>query len=1352
MALKKPDSQTKKTKTALKTIRKKAASRGKKIITNPNRHHNDILNYVGIGIYISQGNKFVYVNPVFEEITGYCANDLIGKNPSLFIYPQDIERIRMLAIDGLQGKSSKPFEYRFIKKSGEVIWIIEKISSVNYGGKRAVLGSFMDVTEQKSIEETLRQSEDKYRSILENINDGYFETDLSGRFTFVNDALCNIHGYTEKELIGMDNRQYVDTANAKKAFTAFNEIYKSGKSGSIFDYEIITKNGRRKQVEVSASLIKDDMGNPVGFRGVTRDVTARKQTEESLRQSEEKYRSIIENIQEGYFELDLAGNYTFVNDANCRLLGYARNELIGMNALQHMPDEENYQTVNKAYTNLYLTGIPIKSLQVISAKKDGSPVMYETSVTIIRDAKGKPLGFRGVSRDITERKQMEEQLRQSEERYRSIIEQMADGYFETDLKGKFTFVNKAECRSTGYSREELIGKDSRFFADEAYYQQMRSIFIEVYKTNKPITAYDLELTKKNGKQAVHEMSVSLIKNKEGKITGFRGISRDVTERKAAETALRNSEEKYRTIIESINDAYYETDLSGNFIFFNDMLCKHLGYSREELIGRNSRIFQTDVNFEKTVKLYTDVYQTGNPTIGEIECVRKDKTIGIYELSLSLIRDKNGKKIGFRGISRDVTERKKMEEALRQSEEKYRTIMEEMNDAYFEVDLAGNYTLLSETSARLLGYSPGEMAGKNSLSFIFDDDIPVVAGAFNKIYKTGEPVRNIVYRAVHKDASIGIGELNGFPLKNEKGEIIGFRGIARDITERRQMEEKIHQSEERYRSIVEQMEDGYFETDLRGYFTFVNEAECRNLGYRADELIGMSHRQITDEKNAKALFHLFNSVYRTGKPVKAHASEVIKKDGTIAYNEISVALVKDAQGQPIGFRGISRDVTERLMREEKIQYIATHDALTCLPNRLLFGQLLNHAIESAKRNRRKLAVFFIDLDRFKIINDTLGHDAGDQLLQEIAARYQQTLRAMDVVARLGGDEFVVMIEEISDAGQAAVVAQKLIAATMKPVTIMREECRVTASIGISVYPKDGQDEQTLMKNADIAMYFAKEEGKNNYQFYSPDIKSKSIERLSIETQLRSALERNEFSLAYQAKIDFKTGVITGVEALLRWNNVYLHEVTPHQFIPVAEETGLIVPIGRWVLNTACKQNAAWQEAGLPPIRIAVNLSLRQLLDRFLLYDIEKALQDSGLQPDLLELEITESMVMHDPSRMIGVLEGIKKLGVRLAIDDFGTGYSSLAQLKHFPIDTLKIDRSFVRNLPNDSEDKAITEAIIAMGKTLSLTVVAEGVETEEQLNFLRAKSCDELQGFYFSKPIPPEQFAELLMQHVPAPLK
>jgi len=355
-----------------------------------------------------------------------------------------------------------------------------------------------------------------------------------------------------------------------------------------------------------------------------------------------------------------------------------------------------------------------------------------------------------------------------------------------------------------------------------------------------------------------------------------------------------------------------------------------------------------------------------------------------------------------------------------------------------------------------------------------------------------------------------------------------------------------------------------------------------------------------------------------------------------------------------------------------------------------------------------------------------------------------------VARLGGDEFVVMLQEVGDATQVSTVARKILSAVIKPVPIAGQECRVTASIGISMFPADATDESTLMKNADAAMYLAKEEGKNNFQFYSKDLKSKSLEKMALETNLRHALECKEFSLQYQAKQNLKSGAITGVEALLRWHNAELGQVSPAQLIPVAEETGLIVPIGKWVLRTACEQSAAWRREGLPPICMAVNLSPRQFADPELLDEIALVLRDTGLPAHLLELEITEGMVMHNPDRAIKLLRAVKEMGVRIAIDDFGTGFSSLSQLKSFPIDTLKVDRSFIRDVSTDPDDKAITEAIIAIAKKLSLNVVAEGVETQAQAAFLREHACDEMQGFLFSKPVSPEAFADLLRDHASRP--
>ncbi|WP_420231611.1 EAL domain-containing protein [Pseudomonas sp. ABY48] len=443
------------------------------------------------------------------------------------------------------------------------------------------------------------------------------------------------------------------------------------------------------------------------------------------------------------------------------------------------------------------------------------------------------------------------------------------------------------------------------------------------------------------------------------------------------------------------------------------------------------------------------------------------------------------------------------------------------------------------------------------------------------------------------------------------------------------------------------------------------------------------------------------------------------------------------------QGRLRAAEAKIAYAENIEYLAYHDGLTALPNRSRFSKLLSQNISEASRYRRQLAVLFIDLDRFKQVNDTLGHDAGDQLLKEVALRLKGCLRTSDTVARLGGDEFVILLPQLSDDKDVATTAQKILGAIARPFNLQGQEFRVTASVGISVFPQDGLDEQTLKKNADIAMYQAKQCGKNNFQFYSAKLNADSLERLTLELSLRHALERHEFQLHYQAKRDISSGRMTGMEVLLRWNHPDLGIVAPMQFIPVAEETGLIVPIGKWVLRTACQQNVAWQQQGLPHLGIAVNLTARQFADENLLTDLAQVLAETCMDARLLELEIAERLLMQDVKRALNVLTGLKHLKVRIAIDDFGIGYSSLSALEQFPLDVIKIDRSCICDTSSVSEDKALTEAIIAMGRTLSLTVVAQGVETKAQADFLRDNACDEFQGFYFNKPVPADQFKLLL---------
>ncbi|HEX6157924.1 MAG TPA: EAL domain-containing protein, partial [Burkholderiales bacterium] len=425
--------------------------------------------------------------------------------------------------------------------------------------------------------------------------------------------------------------------------------------------------------------------------------------------------------------------------------------------------------------------------------------------------------------------------------------------------------------------------------------------------------------------------------------------------------------------------------------------------------------------------------------------------------------------------------------------------------------------------------------------------------------------------------------------------------------------------------------------------------------------------------------------------------------------------------------VYREMTMRRQTEEKLRIVATHDPLTALPNRTLLHERLSHALAKAQRHDRQLAALFIGLDRFKSVNDTLGHEAGDALLQDAARRLYDCLRETDTMARQGGDEFVVLMDELSDREPISRVSQRILDAVGRPFTLDGRDLHISASIGISVYPDDGR---TLLRNADIAMHRAKEKGGNSYQYYSAQLDNHSVERLALESGLRRALERDELSLHYQPKVNIASGQISGMEALLRWQHPELGPVAPGRFIPIAEETGLIVPIGAWVLKTACAQNRAWQKSGVRRFPVAVNLSPRQFAADNLLDDIRSALDESGLAAQDLEVEITESMVMNNPDQAIDVLRQVKALGVSVAIDDFGIGYSSLAYLKRFPIDTVKVDRSFVEDIPADENSMAIAQAVIAMAHNLRLKVVAEGVESEGQLSFLRGEGCDDIQGYYF----------------------
>jgi PAS domain S-box-containing protein len=1012
------------------------------------------------------------------------------------------------------------------------------------------------VTEHKQKTEEPRKSEERYRTILEEMEEGYFETDLAGNLTFINDAGCRNLGYSREELTGKNNRMYADEENAKKVFQAFNKAYQTGQPCRVFDYEIIRKDGTKATVELSVSLMRDSGGKLVGFRGIARhiterkkaeeallnaaqqwratfdgisdivclldqggrivrcnkamtdllgkpfgeiinrthleilhgapmlieecpverlwkthrretdillindrwysiavdplleeagrligavhimsDVTERKRAEEAIRESEKRYKQVIENAVDIIYTTDANGNFTHANPAALMTTGYSLEELQRFNYLDVILPEHR-DRVSKIYISQFRHRQVTTYVEFPFFNKSGDVLWFGQNASLVIEGEN-PVGFHVIARDITERKRAEEALRHSEERYRTILESIEDGYYEEDLAGNFVFFNEVMCRIYGYPKEELLGLNYKKYTSEETAKRLFQIFNEIYRTGNPCKEYSYELIRKDGVKRYIEASASLIKDSADKPAGFRGIVRDVTERKKsdekftnlvtqapigistlnnagtykyvnpkfteifgytlediptgkiwfekahpdpeyrrmvlntwkgdlgpakvgeapsrvftvtckdgsqkeilfkhvaltdeshlvayeditdlkqAEDALRESEEKYRNILDSIQDGYSEVDLGGNFTFVNNMTCKHLGYTKEELIGMNYHQYTSEENARKIKKLYTEVYKTGKPIdLTDHELISKDGTTATYEFSVSLIRNAEGNPIGFRQTSRDITERKRAEEALRQSEERYRNILETMQEAYYETDFAGHFTFVNDALCRHLGYSKEELIGKVFRQFQDEANAKKMYQAFNEIYRTGEPVKALEAEYIRKDGTKGTYEVSASLIRDAQDKPIGFRGVSRDVTERKQAEEALRRSEERYRTIIENIQDGYFENDLAGNFTFANDVICRNLGYTREESIGMNYRQYTDEEHRKNLLQQYGELYRTGQPIKPFEAGYVGKDGTKLLAEISVSLIWDPEGKPIGFRGISRDITERKRAEEE----------------------------------------------------------------------------------------------------------------------------------------------------------------------------------------------------------------------------------------------------------------------------------------------------------------------------------------------------------------------------------------------------------------------------------------------------
>lgn len=811
-------------------------------------------------------------------------------------------------------------------------------------------------------------------------------------------------------------------------------------------------------------------------------------------------------------------------------------------------------------------------------------------------------------------------------------------------------------------------------------------------------------------------------------------------------ALSDSEMKYRNLLESLPVMFYSVEPEPPYkpIYISPSF-ESLGYSLEEW-KKNPELWVSIIHPKDRERIFAQTAEfmaKGEAIDYEYRVINKNGDVVWIHDCGNIVSSEDGQAICWQGVLFDITNRKLAEEALLENEERFGNLFENASDIVYIHDLDGNYISINKAAEKIFGYRRAEFIGMNLKDIVEPEFFDLVKEKLaEKIAGQKQTVYELCCKT--KDGRKIMLEVNSCGVYKRK-KLIGVQGIARDITERKKAVDSIRESEERFRELFENANDLIYTQDLQGNFTSLNRAGEFITGYTREEaakinisdVIAPEHLETARERVARKI---------AGENLSAYELDIISKDGRRITLELNSRVIfKD--GKPFGIQGIARDITERKATEEKLQYNALYDPLTNLPNRSQFMKYLEAAMrQNARHKNFGFAVLFLDLDRFKVINDGLGHHIGDKLLVAIAERIQSSLRPGDVVARLGGDEFTVLIHDVVNETDAVSVAERIQEKLSAPFLLDNYEVYTSASIGIVLNDETHKIPEDLLRNADAAMYRAKDAGKAKYEIFDNEMYIRNINLLKVETDLRRAIEQKEFRVYYQPVVSLETGKIEEFEALVRWKHPQHGLILPNEFIPISEETGLIVPIGEWVLEEASRQTKEWQNKfpSENPVSISVNLSAKQLMHPSLVGQVKKVLNKTGLNPRSLKLEVTETMVMKHSDTALNVLSELDKLGVRLSTDDFGTGYSSLSYLHRYPFERIKIDRSFVSKMDADLKSEAIIRSILMLGGNLEIEVVAEGIETENQLWQLRSLGCKLGQGYLFSKPVS-RKYAEILLK-------
>lgn len=1239
-------------------------------------------------------------------------------------------------------------------------------------GQRYVVAISRDITERKAIEKALADSEHMLQDAQRIAHVGSWDVDLLNDKLVWSDEIFRIWEI-DKTKFKADFAAFVDTVHPQdreRVTQAYNEAIGNHSLYEI-EHRLLFPDGRVKYILEQGEPQYDAQGKPVRFIGTSLDITERKRLQNELVEREREFRSLAENLPDNIARWDVEGRYLYVNPVHERTLGLAASDLIG----QPLPDTHGH--VKAAIAQVVAAG------QMVELVRQSIPVgdeiqFHEVSLVPEFDAEGRIVSVLGLGRNMTEFYRMQQAVVERERELRALAESspgmMGAFYSRPDGSICMPYVSPKIEELFGLRPQDVVNDATPLMA-MTHPDDARRVADSIAESARNMTTWHEEyrITHPTRGERWMESNTHPEPHPDGGIVWY-GYVHDITERKRAQQKL----ELLDRAIDMSADAIFMIDEQLRFTYVNEAACRALGYSREELMTMGPCDIDPDIQREVLLKI---MWESPIGLMNIIETRHRTKDGRTYPVEICGVQfEEEGARFGLT-VARDITERKQTERALRENfnqiialnrsleqtardmeqqatileasqaqlqrtEAWYRGILQSAPDGMLVVSEQGTITLVNAQLCRMFGYADDELIGQPIETLVppqaRGEHVALRNGFIrgpSKGRKMGGDAAEL--RGRRKDGSEFFVDISlSRPPSIDEGAGAICAAI-RDVTEQRRLETALAEREHESRTLIDNTPDTIARYNRDGIRIFANQALANGVEGGLEAALGKTPAEVPGGEQSKIYEEKLREVLATGVNTEFELTWV-SKNGQDLCSHIRLTAEFDANGTVATVLAVGRDITELNNFRRKIHQMAFYDNLTALPNRALFNDRLHQVLHDAEWHGQLAGVMLLDLDRFKAINDSLGHPAGDALLREAALRLTFCVRIYDTVARLGGDEFAILLPDIRSGDDLGRVASKILTAFNEPFLLEGTEVFVSTSIGIAVYPDDDTDPNGLIKQADSAMYFAKRSGRNNFRFYSKDLTASADEKLSLESELRRALERNELELYYQPKVRLGDNMLVGSEALLRWNNPQRGIVPPNQFISIAEDSGLIIEIGQWVLRDACRTACDWNGAQKPLHKVAINLSARQFQSHDLVSTVRDILEETGCQPQWIELEITESLLLDEHGQVLEMLKSFNAMGVTIAIDDFGTGYSSLSYLARFPINTLKIDRSFIGSLTTEHFRAELVKAILSIARCLGQEVVAEGVETLEQAAFLQAHGCQVAQGYLYSKPVPKAEFQAL----------